>query len=270
MSRQARQNGLTLIEVILAVSLSIIILGSSLAFYSQALRHRRVITAEVTILTSERQAMERITEDLRGALEYPFIKMGIKGETDSLEFICTTIPGPAVWSERSATDNPPPPEHDLHRVKFRLAMRDDPETDEERIAGLERVTRKIIVSEIMIEEEEYLFGDETEVEQEEEEIDPEDPTIKRTLLSSDIKHIAFRYWLDGDWVDTYDDSVLPAAVEVTLGKQPLDEGQSPEDYIHHVYRRVIYIPASGGSGAFKMESDGNSNSAGDPNSGGSL
>ncbi len=264
MSRRAIQNGLTLIEVLLAVSLSILILGSSLAFYSQALRHRRVITTEVTILTSERQAMERITEDLRGAMEYPFIKMGIKGETDSLEFISTTIPGPAVWSELAATDNPPPPEHDLHRVRFRLAMGDDPETDEEKIVGLERVTRKIIVSEIMIEEEEDLFGDETEVEPEEEEIDSEDATIKRTLLSSDIKHLAFRYWLDGDWVDTYDDSVLPAAVEVTLGKQPLQEGQLPEDYIYHVYKRVIYIPASGGSGAFKVESPDDPNSGGAP------
>ena len=263
MSRRARQNGLTLIEVVLAISLSIIILGSSLAFYSQALRHRRVISAEVTVLTSERQAMELITEDLRGAMEYPFIKMGIKGEIDSLEFISTTIPGPAIWSELSATDNPPPPEHDLHRVKFRLATGEDSQTGEEVVAGLERVTRKIIVSEIMIEEEEDLFGDEGGVEQEEEEeVDPEDATIKRTLLSSDIKHLSFRYWLDGDWVDTYDDSKLPAAVEVTLGQKPLEEGQLPEDYIHQVYRRVIYIPASGGSGAFKVESGGDPNSAG--------
>ncbi|MCD6303547.1 MAG: hypothetical protein J7M21_01125, partial [Planctomycetes bacterium] len=45
------------------------------------------------------------------------------------------------------------------------------------------------------------------------------------------------------WTDCWQDSSLPLAVEVVIGRQPLPEDVEPQDYPYEVFRRVIYVPA---------------------------
>lgn len=234
MKRPMKQRAFTLMEVVLALSLTVGLMGAVMAFHRHVLKVRDDVVRQTELATSVRLIMDRMTSELRGAMVYPFLGFGMEGrvadadadwKTSDVRFIGVSLPGPAAWAVRKTTEDPIPPEYDMQLVGYRLGFEEDEEGNV-YIAGLVRTCQKVLAAR-------------TAEEGEGKEIVP-------ALLSPHIKFVRFRYWQDSDWVDTWTDSGLPLAVEITLGTQPLPEDTELEDYPieYETYRRVVYIPAA--------------------------
>jgi len=195
--------GFTLIEVILTLTLAIALIGTVLSFHSRAAATRRRVLDRLDAISAERLVMDRVTNELRGAMTYPFLQFGMQGSSERVTFMTAALPGPAAWAIRKSTDDPIPPEHDLQIVGYRLRIAED-DDGVEYVAGLERTCQKIVAARTA-----------------EEGVD-----ITVSLLTD-------RNWSGGD---------LPRAVEIAMGREPLPEDTDPADYPHELYRRVIYIP----------------------------
>ena len=230
----------TLVEVVVAISIALGLIGTVLAFYDYALSIRAEVTDEMELVNAERIIMERMTSELRGAIRYPFISMGMEGGTSSdptyrcwCNFITVTIPGPAAWAVRKSTDDPIPPEHDLELVGYRLRVvtYDDGTTS---VEGLERTSQKILAPD----------GETQEGKQ-----------ITVSFLTSHIKFLYLRYWDGANWLESWTGGDLPRAVEITMGPEPLEDNEPILDYLstHTSFRRMVYLPgrpmmsASGGA-----------------------
>ena len=219
------REGMTLVEVLLAISMVVGLMGGVFAFYSDALGTRDRVMDSVEMVSAERVVMVRLTTELRCAKVYPFIRFGLRGGPEDVEFITTALPGPPAWAGRGLTDDPIPPEHDLQLVGYRLRAIED-EAGDVVVAGLERTCQKVLAAPTAEE------GEEIEVD----------------FLTPRIRFLQFRYYDGDNWIESWDGGDLPAAVEVTVGAEPLEEGMEPEDYPHETFRRVIYLPAGGSQG----------------------
>lgn len=224
MSGRACNRGMTLLEVILAVALTVIVVGSAGAFYSNALTVRRSIEEQMQFAEATRLVMDHMTNELRSAMSYPFLNMGMEGRPDTATFICATLPGPSAWAVRKSTEDEIPPTHDLRILTYRLRTHEDEETGEEVIDGLERVTQKVMAAEII-----------------------EESDLDSVLLTPLIRFVAFRYHRNGTWLESWTGGDLPAAVEISIGAEPLPEEFEPIDYPYSVFRRVVFVPGSSSS-----------------------
>ena len=227
-SRVARKGGFTLLEVVLAVALVLSLMGALYAFYASAMDVRKGIAAESEMLSAERAIMDGLTNELRSAMIYPFLNLGLEGSADRLAFISAGVPGPAAWAVRESTEDPIPPEQDLQLIGYRLRI--DPNTED--VVGLVRTCQKIISA--------------------------ESPGSAREtrLLSSRLRFVGFRFHNGSGWQAEWrmeapgregdeQTSLLPVAVEITLGAEPLPEEMEVDEYIqtHQTFRRVVFLPA---------------------------
>lgn len=218
------RSAFTLVEVILAIVICAGMTGALIAFYNQALDVRAAVTEEVEIASASRAVMDHLTSELRCALSYPFLDMGVEGGSDHITFLTTVIPGPAVWAVRKTTDDPIPPEHDLEMAgyRLRLATNDDGTTG---VDGLERTSQRILSAEQPMEGRE----------------------ISVSFLTPRVKYIRFRYYDGANWLDSWTGGDLPTAVEITLGASPLLDGKTPDEYAYPTYRRTVYLPGKSGA-----------------------
>ena len=63
------------------------------------------------------------------------------------------------------------------------------------------------------------------------------------FVTPHVKFLRLQYWDGGAWVPQWRQK-LPAAVEITLGFEPLPEGTEAEEYPYETFRRVVAIPAA--------------------------
>ncbi|HDY65575.1 MAG TPA: hypothetical protein ENH84_05015 [Phycisphaerae bacterium] len=224
MTRRRNNMGFTLMEIILAVALTIALMGGIFAFYLQGLKIRDHVNEQMDILLSERLIMDRITSELRSAMQFRFLRMGMAGEEEKAQWISAQLPGPGAWAVRKTTDDPIPPETDIQIIGYRLRVGED-EEGQPVVEGLERTSQKVLAP-VVAEEGEPSEGKEIEV----------------VLISPRIKYLRFRYWDGNGWINNWDGGDVPGAVEISMGIHPLPEGTSHEDYDEDVFRRVVYIP----------------------------
>jgi len=220
MSRPANQRGFTLLEVVLAVTLTVSLMGAVMWFYHSAVDTRAAVVREADLAASSRMIMDRLTDELRGATANAFLGIGMEGQTDGLSFLSSRLPGPAVWAERNVTEEPPPAQSDMQLVGYRLSTW----TDEDgllHVAGLER-TVQAIPSASQVED---------------------NQAVKALLLTASIKFLCLRYWDGANWLASWSGGDLPSAVEITMGPAPLPEGADPADYPYRTFRRTVFIPA---------------------------
>ncbi len=241
MARRTPGRAFTLVEVILAVSLTMGLVMAALAFYQQIISTRqafadRLGTVEVT--ATRRAVMERMTGELRSAIVYPFLQMGLTGDSEGMRFMVASLPGQDVWADEDISDLPSVPQHDVRIVGYRLRHSEDPNTGDEIIEGIERTEQTVITAEIA-----------------EEDID-----IAATLIAPSFQFLSLRYWdnQSGDWLETWDGGDVPLAVEIVIGIEPLPENTEPAEYPFETFRRVVYVPAGKTSfgGAAIMRSPG--------------
>lgn len=224
--RAAAGAGMTLIEVLLAASIVAGLMLGVLTFYGHVTDVRDSFLdqlRQVETTAARRAFMDQITDELRGAMVYPFLRFGMTGGTDQIQFVTATLPGPAAWAVRQRTDDPIPPEHDLVIVGYHLLIVED-DRSQPVIVGLERTRQKIMAAETAQEGEE----------------------IEATLIAPQFKFIAFNYWDNqaAQWLPAWDSSDLPTAVEIVLGINPLPENVEPQDYPYATFRRTVFIPGA--------------------------
>ena len=211
--------GFTLMEILLALAIiSGVVLGV-LGFYRSVADSRREIVEHAEVIGAQRAVMQMLTEELRSALAYRFLNLGVEGGWDAIRFPTTRVPGPGVWVQRDLTDRPIPPEHDLHVVGYRPALWER-EDGTLYIAGIERTRQQVVTARAPEE------GDEIEIE----------------LLTPHVRFVFFEYYDGTEWRSGWGGGDLPAAVRITLGHEPLDEQLEPEEYPHPIMQRVVFIP----------------------------
>jgi type II secretory pathway component PulJ len=221
-----RRRAFTLVEVILAVGLTIGIVMAALAFYQQIISTRQAFAdrlGAVEVTATRRALMERMTDELRSAIVYRFLQMGLTGDAMSMQFMVAGLPGQAVWATDDNTDRPPVPQQDMRIVGYRLRQSEDPYTGLPTIDGVERTEQTVIAA--------------TTVE--------EGVNVTATLIGPSFKFLSLRYWdgQSGQWLTSWDGGDAPMAVEIVIGIEPLPEGMEPVDYPFEAFRRVVHVPA---------------------------
>lgn len=226
----------TLIEVLLAVALSVMLFGSMVWFSRYAGEVRADATDRLGKVHSRRMVLDRMTEQLRSATLYPTAGLLVEGQVDTLTFGATTLPPPSVFNEYSATEQPPPPQQDVVKVTYRLRKVED-ESGRVEVQGIEVAMQKLLMARVAEEED----GQESSREE-----PPANAQVQATLLSPYFRFIRFRYFDGSAWVegDTWTGGELPRAVEVSIGERPLPEGVEPADYPYDLFRRVVHIHGS--------------------------
>ncbi len=220
--------GFTLIEVILAVSLSVLLIGTALWFHHHAGVVRTAVSQEASDIAARRQIMDRITADLRGAIALPGQAGSLDGSTDRVTFITATLPGRNVWTEQKLTETPPAAEQDLRQVSYGLAVYED-EQGNRFIAGIDASVQRILSPKVV----EANAGGPTNNSQ-----------LVTALLSSKYRFMRFQFWDGATWqIEWKDQPAPPVAVEVVLGEEPLAENEEPLQYSHETIRRVIFLPS---------------------------
>jgi len=224
----SRKQAFTLLEVVLAITLALGAVGAVLAFNQHVLEIRGRIFTDVEAISSQRVVMGKLTDELRGAMAYPFLGGGMSGQAGQVQFVSAVLPSPAVWAPRTATDDPPPPEQDIQFVTYRLRYATDErgvvlvdEKGDPIVIGLERSCQKVLASGA-----------------------DDGPQISTSLLTANIKYLNLRYW-DGDsWVPIWSGNNPPPAIEIVIGAAPPAAGMTLEDYQaqHESFRRVVFIP----------------------------
>ena len=218
---QRRASGFTLIEVLLALALAVGLLGAMIGFQRHAADVREDVQARIGRVQARRGILDKLTRELRAALAYEFLDLGLEGEPGRMTFITATLPGDAAWAVRRATEDPIPPEQDLQLVTYELRTQED-EAGREIVVGLQCKTQKVIGAKQAEEGKEVAVR----------------------LLSPDVRFLWLRYHDGSDWVEQWQEGSLPRAVEVVLGEQPLPEGVEPAEYPHDTWRRTVALPGS--------------------------
>ncbi|NQU76414.1 MAG: hypothetical protein HQ546_08900 [Planctomycetes bacterium] len=218
-----RRNAFTLVEVVLAVGLALGLMGAALGLYNHIASLRKNVLAELDRTAMCRSVMDRITDELRCAMIYPFLQAGLEGDAGRVRFISATLPGAAAWAVRSGRDEPVPAEHDVEWIGYRLRIVED-EQGQERIDGLERTCQKLLTA--MAAE--------------------EGKQIRAELVAPSIRFLRLRFYDGTGWIESWTGGDLPMAVEITLGTGSVPEKMDVEDYLaaYETFRRVVAIPAS--------------------------
>jgi len=227
-TRRRPSRGFTLFEVVLAVSLTLVLMVAMLTFYRQAADVRAAVVEEAELISAERAAMDLMTEQLRGAFVFRFLGQGLDGSPTQVRFAAVTLPSRSTWLVQGVMEvEEIPPERDLEIVAYRVRYVEDEYGDMVAV-GLERTCQKILTPRIAEEAEE---GEDTE--------------IQATLLTPRIKFVRFQFWDGSAWLESWSGGDLPQAVEIVLGAEPLPEDiEDPFEYPYPTFRRVVFIPAA--------------------------
>lgn len=229
--------GLTLLEVVLAIVLIAGLMGGLYAFYSYAVDLRRTLGEDARSIVSERIIMDRMAAELRQANILRFLRIGLSGQGDQVQFVTAAVPSAAVWVDPAPDEDPVPPEHDLRLVGYRLRIPTDDNGEPLRnddgeiiVEGLEHTSQKLLTAP-RVEEGETI----REVQQ-----------VRVRFLSARIKFLNFRYWTGDTWIASWGGGDLPSAIEITMSTRPLPDQMEVEDYLetHETFRQVVYLPAA--------------------------
>ena len=220
MTCRTGRKGMTLLEVVLAVGLSLGVIAGALGFYNYALDVRRRLETEIQLVESQRRVMELLTDELRRSIGIRFLQLDVKGELQEVSFPCATLSNYAdTWEPPEFTENQVPPRYDVPVIGYRLRVVEDEESGEPSIEGLERTVQRIPFA-----------------------MDPNQEDVETRLLSEHVRFVTFRYWGRGGWRERWSArGNSPQAVEITLGEQPLPDQTEPADYPYPVLRRIVYV-----------------------------
>lgn len=272
----ARESGLTLIEVLLAIAIASIILLGVLNFYLTTARLRDELEGRADALSEARLLLEKISSELASAASDPDWGPGLSGGPDSIEILTTVVPGVAAWQRdpEALGSGLAVPEADRHRVRWSISgarpLIAEPAatdaaspagagatgiaTDTLEGSGAESAAPRPVPNptansagsasasespapSVHVERSELVLPPATA---------PEEGRERRTLRVADhIGFLRFRYFDGTSWLGSWSAQELPLAVEITLGEDALPLGTSPDDYPFERSRRVVRVPGAG-------------------------
>jgi len=235
--RGAGNAAFTLLEMVLAITIGLALASTAIWFYQHTGDVREDVTSHIEEVAARRLVMDRITNELRAAYTVPLLDLALQGTTDQMTFTTTALPGPTSWAVQGIAENPLPPEQDLRLVTYGLRIVED-EDGRQYIAGLETSVQKLINVAVVQTEEEAESTALTPAEEEEAQ------QVESVLLSPYVGFVRFRYWTGTEWSPEWAQQGLPQAVEVALGREPIEEGLTPEEYPGELAIRIVYLPGA--------------------------
>jgi len=226
---QRRSHGFTLIEVLLAIVIVTGLLVVALYFYQQAAQLRTDLQEQTERISAARLLMDRLTTELRCARRHSYFEVPLVGQRSSIQFITTSLPSRAAWAGE-AYGRISRPETDLKFVSYKIAAG----AEGTNAVGLTRSEEPLVVKREVPTATATL---------------PEGRTngAAGMLMTEQLKALQFRYWNGSAWEDSWNDTRLPQAVEITLSAEPLPDPAEPAGEpapTEDVFRRVVYLPGS--------------------------
>lgn len=231
--RPAR-GGFTLLEIVLAIGLTVMLTGAIFAFYNASMSMRQDLTDSSDRLFGQRKSLDVLADDLQSAMPYAFLPGSFSGGTDQISFLRAALPSEAAYFPPSAiaanvvgaaAAGPVwETEHDVRMVTYRLRTWVD-DDNVMHIDGLERTVQRTIAAATAV----------------------AGSNVHATLLSGQVQFVRFQYWDGSAWRDSWSSDDPPLAVRVDLGEVPAEPDANAADYADPTLWREIYIPAGQGA-----------------------
>ena len=225
--RVGRAPAFTLIEILLALSITAVLLGVAMVFYRQVADLRGQVLQESERLAAMRLVFDRLAADLRSALPGAAGGGGFEGDATSMTFSRSRLePGGAAG---------------VVRIAFGPIWA--AEGTNLAVQGIARLENAILPKPTLpapspsSDTSTPIVAPETNSIAEAATNAPVEP------LTDQIRYLRLRYWSGARWLDRWTNGTAPSGVEITLGWDPIEPGIEPEDYTGEAYRRVIALPA---------------------------
>ncbi|MGZ8901579.1 MAG: hypothetical protein ACXW3Z_15920, partial [Limisphaerales bacterium] len=173
--------------------------------------------------------------------------IGLEGSSNSIQFVCTSVPQMARWIVNTNETVALPPTTDLKRISYRLLGG----TNVVERKGLDRTEELLLGSAFTAGTNATEFIDTAATNLTSALTSDSSATNQlaaaRLPLTDKIQHLQFRYWSGTNWLDSWGGLDLPRGIEVTVGSDPIPvEGGASvtEGYPFEFFRRVIFLPNS--------------------------
>ena len=227
--RARRRGGFTLLEMLLAISLAAGLLFATLYFYRQSADLRDQLISEVERVSAARLILERLTAELRAIPGRCYYTPALSGSPTLLQFIKTAPPSREAWTG-GALGRSARPETDLRLVNYTVSGSALVRTEE---AMVTLQTPKAAAGPVTFSAAEA----------------PAPGAAKRLPplpLTDRFASIQFRFYDGSKWLDSWTSDQLPRGVEISLWPEAPSTNSVAEEAPAEVYRRVVFIPSSGG------------------------
>jgi hypothetical protein len=230
--RQHATSAFTLVEVVLAVAISVGLMFVALFFYSQCANLRTQLIDESEKIGTMRLLLQKIATELRSAQSQD--QFGFTGASNSIEFVKSGVLPLTSWNVGSNAPVQFP--SGLSQVRYELVGgMDGTNLVSLGISHRELPLNVLLSTNLAMQSLDtasatnFISGNET---------NGVASTNVAGLLTDKIHTMQFRYWDGTMWTNTWDDIDPPAGVEIVLAMDVLD----PADTNAEVYRRVVVIP----------------------------
>ncbi len=248
-SPRARRRALTLLEVVIAITLIVLLLGSILTFFWQSIEIRRQAVASADRTEIARQMLDRLSKELRGCvgldqIGFP-VEQRLVGDRRSVTFLTTVLPAKSQYDFYRESEDLPPAQHDLTLVTYKLWV--DPQQTTESgdpiVGGILRTEKKTL--------NQYVVNED----------DPLD--VRNDLWSHELGYLEFRYYDGIEWDTKWDvteGNSLPQLIQIAVGfnsitkveledqdltQYPLSDYPLGDDQVHaDRYSTIVRIPAA--------------------------
>jgi type II secretory pathway pseudopilin PulG len=245
----------TILEVMLAIVIATGLLATAMYYYQQAARFRNNLLEETERIGSARLILDRLSTELRCALYHPVRGTGVRGGSDWIEFLKSSLPSQASWRQPTGSEPPHYPETGYRLIRYELLKKTllngslDNEANQQMVEQMtsQTVRRSGDTNDVLAS---LMQGDAiNRVERRllTAKVSTNDIVVVRidpVRITDLLKYLKFRYLNGSAWVDAWPGPQLPRGVEVSLGIEPMSVTNLLEEYTNHVFRRIIRIPAS--------------------------
>ncbi len=256
----------TLLEVIMALSLIVMIVGTVFAYYSFSIRRRDVGQKYLLRAQLGRVVLLQIAKEIRStssaASNFGTLLVGLP---DSITFTTTVVPSNIIFRPYDITESYRPAQHDLQTISYKIGY--DQENPDQAL-GLIRNALKVLLSPAVEETEDQELTDEAIrqriEEQQKFDVDLElwgrpeqedQPILEQEMLSKEIKYLGFEYYDGQNWQDSWQpaqEDLLPQAIRISVGFEQISENQrqeerelAPEDRPWHADRFSLLVKLMG-------------------------
>jgi type II secretory pathway pseudopilin PulG len=241
MMRRLRRRAFTLVEIVLAILIISGIMVVLLYFYHRAAMVRQAALQEAEFLSTMRMFMEQLSAELRTARVVEDQFVGLEGTSNSLTFICTSVPQMARWISSTNEMVTLPPTTDLKRVSYQLIGG----TNLTQPRGLDRHEELLLAGAFTSGTNATEFVDVTETNTvESADAGATNMVVRRLPLTDKIQHLQFRYWQGTNWLESWRGLDLPAGIEVIVARDAMPAEGLTEGDVFEIFRRVIFLPNS--------------------------